>query len=137
MLVYRFSLKRTLYLVLVQQPLVHDVVEVREKVCVWRNILPPLHDPADQLVGMKLPLLVTLRQHGGLEKNEQTNKISYTCEQQLKTGCSYRVLQRSYSHVLVTPTLKSHGVRILSGGMRTGGGGDDWLSREMPKLSLI
>lgn len=37
----------------------------------------------------------------------------------------------------VTPTLKSHGVRILSGGMRTGGGGDDWLSREMPKLSLI
>lgn len=31
-----FSLSRwPLYLVLVQQPLVHDVVEVHEKVCVW------------------------------------------------------------------------------------------------------
>lgn len=67
----------TLYLVLVQQSLVHDVVEVCEKVCVWGNILPPLHDPADQLVGMKLPLLVSLRQHGGLAKN--THTFIYTC----------------------------------------------------------
>lgn len=37
----------------------------------------------------------------------------------------------------ITPTLKSQGVRILSGGIRTGGGGEDWLSKEMPKLSLI
>lgn len=29
------SLTPLLYLVLVQQPLVHDVVEVHEKVCVW------------------------------------------------------------------------------------------------------
>lgn len=34
-------------------------------------------------------------------------------------------------------TLKSHGVRMRSGGIRSGGGGDDWLSKEMPRLSLI
>lgn len=59
----------TLYLVLVQQALVHDVVEVCEEVCVRGNILPPLHDPADQLVGVKLPLLVAFCQHGGLKEN--------------------------------------------------------------------
>lgn len=64
---------------MVQQSLVHDVVEVCEKVCVWGNILPPLHDPADQFIGMKLPLLVTLCQHGGLVENAHTHKHIYMC----------------------------------------------------------
>lgn len=34
-------------------------------------------------------------------------------------------------------TLKSQGVRILSGGIRTGGEGEVRLSVEMPRLSLI
>ena len=55
------------YLVLVQEAAVHDVVEVREEVCVGGHVLAPLHDPADQLVGVELPLLVALRQHGRLE----------------------------------------------------------------------
>lgn len=62
-----------------QQTQVHDVVEVCEKVCVWGNILSPLHDPADQLVGMKLPLLVTLHQHGGLGKREYQIKSKSNC----------------------------------------------------------
>lgn len=45
----------------------HDVVKMCEEICVWRDVLPPLHDPADQLVGMKLTLLITLWQHGGLQ----------------------------------------------------------------------
>lgn len=63
-----FIIKHT-NLVLVQQSLVHDVVEVCKEVCVWGNILPSLHDPADEFVGMKLPLLITLRQHGGLKQD--------------------------------------------------------------------
>lgn len=66
-----------LYLILVQQSLMHDVVKVCEKVCVWGNILPSLHDPADQLVGMELPLLVTLCQHGGLRGKTHTQKYTY------------------------------------------------------------
>lgn len=58
----------------------HDVVKVCEKVCVWGNILPPLHDPADQLVGMELPLLVTLCQHGGLGENTCTEIYMNLCE---------------------------------------------------------
>lgn len=68
-----FSLTLVLYLVLVQQPLVHDVVEVHEKVCVWGHILPPLHDSANQLVGVKFPLLVALRQHGCLGRKKEPN----------------------------------------------------------------
>lgn len=34
-------------------------------------------------------------------------------------------------------TLKSQGVRILNGGIKTGGEGDVRLSAEMPRLSLI
>lgn len=45
----------------------HNVVKMCEEVCVWGDILPPLHDPADQLVGMKFTLLITLWQHGGLQ----------------------------------------------------------------------
>lgn len=54
-------------LILVEQPLVHDVVKMCEEICVWGDVLPPLHDPADQLVGMKFTLLITLWQHGGLQ----------------------------------------------------------------------
>lgn len=46
-------------------------------------------------------------------------------------------LQESSSNLSITPTLKSQGVRILRGGIKAGGGGEDWLSKEMPKLSLI
>lgn len=45
----------------------HDVVKMCEEICVWGDVLPPLHDPADQLVGMKFTLLITLWQHGGLQ----------------------------------------------------------------------
>jgi len=34
-------------------------------------------------------------------------------------------------------TLNSHGVRILSGGIKTGGDGEVRLSVEIPRLSLI
>lgn len=50
----------------------HDVVEVCEEVGVRGDILPSLHDPADQLIGVELPLLVALRQHGGLQENTFT-----------------------------------------------------------------
>ena len=53
----------------------HDVVEVCEEVGVGRHILPPLHDLADQLVGMKLPLLIAIRQHGGLGRNTHTDGL--------------------------------------------------------------
>lgn len=46
----------------------HDVVEVCEKVGVWRNVLASLHDPTDKLVGMKFSLLIALSQHGGLRE---------------------------------------------------------------------
>ena len=55
----------------------HDVVEVREEVCVGGHVLAPLHDPTDQLVGVELPLLVALRQHGRLGA-ARTTRASYT-----------------------------------------------------------
>lgn len=45
----------------------HDVVKMCEEICVWGDVLAPLHDPADQLVGMKFTLLISLWQHGGLQ----------------------------------------------------------------------
>lgn len=39
--------------------------------------------------------------------------------------------------MIIKITLKSHGVRILNGGIKTGGDGDITLSIEIPRLSLI
>lgn len=50
-----------------KQSLMHDVVKMGEEVRVWGDILAPLHDPADQLVGVKFTLLITFWQHGGLQ----------------------------------------------------------------------
>jgi hypothetical protein len=48
------------------------------------------------------------------------------------------LLKEKHITVLYTKlTLKSQGVRILSGGIRTGGEGEVRLSAEMPRLSLI
>lgn len=45
----------------------HDVVKVCDEISVRRNVLSPFHDPADELIGMKLSLFVALCQHGGLQ----------------------------------------------------------------------
>lgn len=93
----------------------HDVVKMCEEICVWRDVLPPLHDPADQLVGMKLTLLITLWQHGGLQT------ITHTLNDQWKeTEFSYH---RNPRNPLTCTYLKEPGCEDSQGWDQTRGRG--------------
>lgn len=56
------------YLVVAGDALVHDVVEVHQKITVGEHILVPGHHLTDQLVGLQLSSLVLGGQHGSLRR---------------------------------------------------------------------